>query len=133
MLTEKLHQQIEEYCKTNKISGMLRITIQDEVVYRQNMGFADWEKQLPFVEESMFTLYSLSKPFCAIGLLKLKDAGLVELDVHPAKYVPEALGLMSVSQSGICSIISAACRILSRTGTLGKNMRRDIKSTPGNI
>jgi len=92
MLTEKLHQQIEEYCKTNKISGMLRITIQDEVVYRQNMGFADWEKQIPFVEESMFTLYSLSKPFCAIGLLKLKDAGLVELDVHPAKYVPEALG-----------------------------------------
>ena len=92
MPTEKLHQQIKEYCEANHISGMLRITIRDEVVYRQSMGFADWENQVPFGEESMFTLYSLSKPFCAIGLLKLKDAGLVDLDVHPAKYVPEALG-----------------------------------------
>lgn len=92
MPTEKLHQQIKEYCESNHISGMLRITIRDEVVYRQSMGFADWEKEIPFGEASMFTLYSLSKPFCAIGLLKLKDTGLVDLDVHPAKYVPEALG-----------------------------------------
>ena len=92
MWTEELYQQIEEYCAANHISGMLRITVRDEVVYRQSMGFADWEKQIPFGEESMFTLYSLSKPFCAIGLLKLKDAGLVDLDVHPSRYVPEALG-----------------------------------------
>ena len=90
---EQLYQQIEEYCEKNLIMGMLRITIGDEVVYRQSMGYADVENQIPFTEESMFTLYSLSKPFCAIGLLKLKDRGLVDLDKHPSKYIPEAAGL----------------------------------------
>ena len=56
MWTEELYQQIEEYCAANHISGTLRITVLDEVVYRQSMGFADWEKQIPFGEESMFTL-----------------------------------------------------------------------------
>lgn len=93
MNKEQLYQQIEEYCEKNHIMGMLRITIGDEVVYSQNMGYADVENKIPFTEEFMFTLYSLSKPFCAIGLLKLKDKGLVDLDVHPSRYIPEAVGL----------------------------------------
>jgi CubicO group peptidase (beta-lactamase class C family) len=40
----------------------------------------------------MFTFYSLSKPFCVIGLMKLKDKGLVDIDAHPSRYVPEMKG-----------------------------------------
>lgn len=37
----------------------------------------------------------MTKPFCAIGLLKLKDKGLVDINSHPSRYVPEALGFDS--------------------------------------
>ena len=86
----ELDRKIEEYCKDNKIFGMLRITHRDCVLFEKNIGFADLEKRTPFSPRSMFTFYSLSKPFCAIGLLKLKDRGLIDLDRHPSVYVPEA-------------------------------------------
>ncbi len=33
------------------------------------MGLADKEKGISFAEDSMFSLYSLSKSFCAMGLI----------------------------------------------------------------
>lgn len=92
MSIEQLREQISEYCKANHVSGALRVTVKDKVEHEQYLGFADMELKLPFTKDSMFTLYSLSKPFCAIGLLILRDQGLVDLDSHPAKYVPEANG-----------------------------------------
>ena len=88
-----LDDKIIKYCNKNNIFGMLRITVENEVVYERNIGFSDLKAEIGFCHNSMFTLYSLSKPFCAIGLLKLKDKGLVDIDCHPSKYVPEAKGL----------------------------------------
>lgn len=88
----KLHRQITEYCESNYISGALRVTVRDKTEYEQRIGFADIQNKTPFTDNSMFTLYSLSKPFCAIGLLELKDKGLVDINAHPSKYIPEAEG-----------------------------------------
>ena len=86
----KLDAFLEEYYRINQNSGCLRITSRDEVIFRKFMGYADREAKTPFTEHSVFSLYSLSKPFCAIGLMKLKDKGLVRLDDHPGVYLPEA-------------------------------------------
>ena len=88
----ELGKNIEEYCTENQISGVLRITVKDTVWHEQYMGLADDASRTAFDKGAMFTLYSLSKPFCAIGLLKLKDKGLVNLDCHPGNYIPEARG-----------------------------------------
>ena len=85
-----LKEQIQQYCEKNHISGVLRVTINGKTVHEQSMGFADFEKRIPFSRDSMFSFYSLSKPFCAIALLKLVDRGMISADDHPAKYVPEA-------------------------------------------
>lgn len=95
MITEKqstLHREILQYCTTNHIYGVLRVTIAGKIEYEQYVGFSNMRTHTPFSSDSMFTLYSLSKPFCAIGLLLLAEKGLVDLDAHPAKYVPEASG-----------------------------------------
>ena len=87
-----LKERIRQYCEKNHISGVLRVTVQGKTVHEQSMGYADFENAIVFTKDSMFSFYSLSKPFCAIALLKLLDKGLVSLDNHPAKYVPEAAG-----------------------------------------
>lgn len=83
---------IEEYYKNNKISGCLRVTLKDEIIYEKFIGYADIENKVKFTNKSMFTLYSLSKPFCAIGLMKLKDKGLIDINLHPGIYLNEAKG-----------------------------------------
>ena len=89
---QKLNRFIDEYYSAHQNSGYLRITLKDKVLYERAIGFADIENEAAFTKESMFTFYSLSKPFCAIGLLKLWDKGLVDIDLHPSTYLPEAKG-----------------------------------------
>jgi len=81
---------IDTYHYTNQNTGILRITTRDTILYERYIGYADIERKIPFCKNSAFTLYSLSKPFCAIGLLKLRDQKLVDIDRHPAAYVSEA-------------------------------------------
>lgn len=88
-----LDARIREYCRENYIFGMLRITQKDEILYEGSYGYADLENEIPFTSKSAFALYSMSKPFCIMGLLKLYDRGLVDLDAHPSRYLPEASGL----------------------------------------
>ena len=89
---ERLDCFIDKYYSLHQNSGYLRITLKDEIIYERAIGFSDIENKVEFTKESMFTLYSLSKPFCAIGILKLKDRGLVDIDNHPSIYLPEAKG-----------------------------------------
>ena len=87
--TEKLNAALDVY-ESEGCYGTLRITEGEGVIFERNLGYANAQTKEPFTKDSMFTLYSLSKPFCAIGLMKLYDRGLVDIDEHPGKYLEEA-------------------------------------------
>ena len=86
----RLEAMLFEYCEKNRLSGVVRVTQKDQILLDAGFGYANREQQIPFTADSVFTLYSMSKPFCAMGLLQLVDQELVELDAHPGKYLPEA-------------------------------------------
>lgn len=90
--TQKMDAFIAEYYEKTGISASLRVTCRDEVILERFIGFADRERGIALKADSVFTLYSLSKPFCALGLLRLHDEGKVNIDLHPGEYVPEARG-----------------------------------------
>ena len=87
---EKMDQYLDRYCSLYHFSGMFRVTLKDHIIYQRNVGYANREQEIPFSKDSVFTLYSLSKPFCAMGLLALADKGLVDISDHPGEYLPEA-------------------------------------------
>lgn len=88
----KMDLFIDEYYKNNKNSGCVRVTLKDKIIYEKFTGYADIENKVEFTNNSMFTLYSLSKPFCAMGLMILKDKGMVDINLHPGTYLDEAKG-----------------------------------------
>ena len=92
MSLSDLDKKLKEYCALEKISGVLRVTLKDRIIYQSSFGYANDQNQTVFSENAMFTFYSMSKPLCAIGLLKLVEKDLVDLDAHPKKYLPEADG-----------------------------------------
>ena len=85
-----LEKFTEEYCRNQPFYGNIRVTSHGNVVYRKSVGYADRNRGILLNEDSRFTLYSLSKPFCAIALLLLRDRGMADIDRHPGEYVPEA-------------------------------------------
>lgn len=89
---QKFNEYLNDYLLTHVFSGVIRITIKDEIIYERAVGYADFENKIPFNKDSMFTYYSISKCFCALGIMKLVDKGLVDLDVHPKTYLKEFNG-----------------------------------------
>ena len=90
--TERMDRFVNEFVRVNDFSAAVRITYKGDILYQCFKGCSDYENNLPFSEKSLFNFYSLSKPFCAIGLMKLKDKGMIDIDSHPGKYIPEAKG-----------------------------------------
>lgn len=88
---KKLNSELDRY-EGEGVGGMLRITERDEILFERSMGYANCETKEGFTKNSMFTFYSLSKPFCALGMMRLYDRGLVDIDAHPGKYLKEAEG-----------------------------------------
>ena len=91
-ILEELDKRIDEYIEKEDFSGVIRVTIKDKIVYEKRAGYADYENKIPHTADTEYTFYSLSKPFCTLGVMKLVDKGLVSLDDHPKKYVPEMEG-----------------------------------------
>ncbi len=84
--------QLGDYCAEQHFMGAVRVTLKDEIIYERNFGYADIETKQNFDAASMFTYYSVSKPFTAIAFMRLFDRGLIDLEAHPAKYLDEASG-----------------------------------------
>lgn len=87
-----LDNYLKDYCRVFPFSGVIRITEKDKVIYEKAIGYENFELKKEFSNSSMFTYYSISKPFCALGMMKLYDKGLVDIDKHPSVYVPEMSG-----------------------------------------
>jgi len=92
---QQLDRVLDDLCAREQYSGVLRLTLRDRVIFEKYMGYADRENKIPFTNDSVFNLYSMTKPFCAIGFMKLVEQGLVDLDRHPGAYLPEARGFDS--------------------------------------
>ena len=95
MNTSILDQKLRAYCREKNIFGVMRLTVRDQILYDASFGWADLESETPFTDQAMFSLYSLSKPFCALAVMTLVDQGRVSLDAHPGLYIPEAAQLDS--------------------------------------
>jgi len=86
---EKIDQYLDRYSSLYHFSGMFRVTLKDQIIYQRNVGYADREHKVPFTNDSVFTLYSMSKPFCVIAVMTLVEKGLINIDDRPGKYLPE--------------------------------------------
>ncbi len=58
-----------------------------ELVYRSDHGFANLEHEVALTEQSTFPLYSLTKPFIAVGVFQLIEKGVLSLEDLVSKYV----------------------------------------------
>ncbi|MDX2198939.1 MAG: serine hydrolase [Phycisphaerae bacterium] len=60
----------------------------DEVIYIDTFGYRDLEKRLPVTPETSYYIASATKPFTAMGVMKLVEAGKVGLDDPVKKHLP---------------------------------------------
>ncbi|MBK8030285.1 MAG: beta-lactamase family protein [Chloroflexi bacterium] len=69
------------------------IVIGGELVYAGGLGVRNVADQTPVDQHTVFRIASMTKSFTAMALVKLRDAGQLQLDAPAADYVPELAAL----------------------------------------
>src|SRR5215475_14501648 len=80
-LSEACDQEMEGFMSARKVPGAALAVAKDKrLVYAHGYGWADRDKKDKVRPESLFRIASISKPFTAVAILKLVEAGKLDLD-----------------------------------------------------
>src|SRR5215510_6817217 len=88
-------ERIETHLKTRYIDAgrfpgtQLLIYRRGKVVHNSVQGFADVERKVPVKEDTIYRIYSMTKPLTSIAFMMLVEEGLVAIDEPVHKYIPE--------------------------------------------
>jgi CubicO group peptidase (beta-lactamase class C family) len=90
----------KRYLASKKIPGALTLVARKgQVAYLSEQGRMDIERDKPMREDTIFRIYSMTKPITSVALMMLYEHGHFQLDDPVHKFIPEWRNLR-VYQSG---------------------------------
>ncbi len=79
----------DDYVATGKLPGALtQVWRHGERVLNAVQGWADRERQVPLAEDSIFRIYSMTKPITSVAFMMLVEECKVALDDPVSKFIP---------------------------------------------
>ena len=75
---------------TGELSGLvMMLACGDKIVHSHVTGYNDWDKKTLLHPDTIFPLYSMSKPLAAIAMMLLHQNGRWHFDDPISKFLPE--------------------------------------------
>jgi CubicO group peptidase (beta-lactamase class C family) len=85
----RLDAYIKNEIATNKIPGaIMMIQRQGKTVYFSSVGVRDPDTKEPMTPDTIFRIYSMSKPITTVAAMMLVEEGKLQLDEPLSKYIP---------------------------------------------
>lgn len=82
--------KLQTLIDAGKYAGFSVMVIKDnETVLKKNFGFTDIKNQKSMADNTMFRIFSMTKPITAAALMTLYDEGKFQLDDEVSKFIPE--------------------------------------------
>ncbi len=80
----------DRYIAPKKIAGALTLVARrGKVAYLSPLGMRDNERQRPMTEDTIFRIYSMTKPITSVALMMLYEQGHFQLGDRVQKFIPE--------------------------------------------
>ena len=81
--------KLQTYVDDRKVAGFVSLVARDsEVVHFETCGYRDVEQQLPMERDTLFRIYSMTKPITSIALMMLYEQGKFQLFEPVSRYIP---------------------------------------------
>src|SRR4051812_17839398 len=130
-------QRVGDYIRneiaTGKIPGaIMLIQRHGKPVYFESFGVRDVATQLPMTADTIFRLYSMSKPITSVAAMMLVEDGKLKLDDPVSKYIPAFAGMrVGVAKPGDDGKPALALEPLNRPVTIEDLLRHTSGLTYG--
>ena len=87
---EKLDSTLQSWVNSKKYAGIVNLTyIEGEIEHFKAYGYKDLTIQAPMTTDTIFRIYSMTKPITSVAAMMLYEEGRYQLDDPVAKYLPE--------------------------------------------
>lgn len=99
----QLDSRLKQYVDEQKIAGLLAVLVRHgQCAYLGCHGFADRAAHRPMQLDTLFRIYSMSKPVTAAAVMALCDDGSLRLDDPIERFLPEfaQLRVFSAEENG---------------------------------
>ena len=84
------HHLKQHYLDAGRFPGtQLLICRRGKIVHSTVQGFADVERKAPVKDDTIFRIYSMTKPITSVAFMMLVEEGRVAIDEPVHKYIPE--------------------------------------------
>ncbi|GAB2836464.1 serine hydrolase domain-containing protein [Ferruginibacter profundus] len=83
---------VNQYAATKNFSGSVLVAENGKISYKQYVGLADRQNNLPVTTRSKFKICSITKTFTAVLILQLMEEGKIGLNKTIATYFPGYTG-----------------------------------------
>ncbi len=102
-----INHKLSGYVEAGNVAGFVTLVVrQGEVVHLETIGHRDAGQKLPMELDTIFRIYSMTKPVTSVALMMLYERGKFQLYDPVSKYIPAF----------------AKTRVLSGYGFLGKEL-----------
>ena len=96
----RIGRHFAAYVDDGRLPGwQVQVSRRGEIAYRENYGWRDIENKLPVEDDTVFRIYSMTKPITSVAAMILYEEGRFELTDPVAKYLP-AFAQMRVLTGG---------------------------------
>jgi CubicO group peptidase (beta-lactamase class C family) len=97
-----------KYVDTGKMVGcQISVVRGGHVAYYRSLGLMDRERGLPMADDTIFRIYSMTKPIASVALMQLYERGEFQLLDPVSRYIPEwrTLQVGEVQEDGSVSLV----------------------------
>ncbi len=86
----RIDRVMQGYVDRNELAGLVTLVARrGEVVHLQHYGMMDLESAKPMETDTIFRIYSMTKPITTVALMMLFEQGLVRLTDPVTRFIPE--------------------------------------------
>jgi CubicO group peptidase (beta-lactamase class C family) len=98
---QELDASLQQLVDEGQLAGIAAMVARHgKTVFFETYGVQDLETKTPVQKDSIFRIYSMSKPITGVALMMLYDEGKFTLDDPVEKYIPELAGLKVAAGDG---------------------------------
>ena len=100
----------QRYLEPGKVAGFLPLVYRrGEIAYLEPLGKMDIERDKPMREDTIFRIYSMSKPITSVALMQLYEEGHFQLSDPVHRWIPEFRDLRVYRQGTYPNFVTDAC------------------------
>jgi CubicO group peptidase (beta-lactamase class C family) len=90
----RIGDHLKRYVDAGKIAGTLTlIARRGQIAYLEPLGHLEIERRRPVTADSIWRIYSMTKPITSVGLMMLYEEGRFQLDDPVHRFIPSWQGL----------------------------------------